>query len=56
MPKSQNFDFGAVQKLESQMQERINLVDLEKCCKMSTVLHFFAKIGVDIAENKPSEV
>ena len=49
-------DSKGAKKLESQMQEFVNLVDLEKCCKMITVLHFFAKIGVDIAENKPSKV
>ena len=29
------FEFGAAQKLDSQMEKRANLAQLEKCCKMN---------------------
>ena len=38
-----NFEFGAVQKC-------VHLVDLEKCCKMST------KFGFGTAENEPRQI
>ena len=46
MQKCENVEFGAVQKCA-------NLVELEKCCKMSIHLQ---KIDFDTAENKPTEV
>ena len=45
--KTENVEFGAVRK-------RVNLVDLEECCKMS-IQYLGAKIGVDPAENEPSK-
>ena len=46
MQKCENVEFGAVQKCA-------NLVELEKCCKMSIHLQ---KIDLDTAENEPTEV
>ena len=43
MRKLEDFKLGAVQK-------RINLADLEKCCKASLTV---ATIGFDTAENEP---
>ena len=43
--KSANFEFGAVQRY-------VYLVDLEKCLKFE---YLVAKIGLDTAENEPSE-
>ena len=43
--KSVNFEFGAVQRY-------VYLVDLEKCLKNE---YLVAKIGLDTAENEPSE-
>ena len=36
-------------------QKRVNLAELEKCCKISTYL-VVVKIGFDTAENEPSKV